>query len=200
MPRPCWPGRWRSGVRIERGTDLLDVRNTDDGPRACLRTSTGLEVVGCGAVVGCDGADSTVRAALGVGWPGGNYGREVVLADLDLVGDLVPGVAHVVVGRRGLLFLFAIGERATWRLLATRPVESTPRSPGGQGEVVPDRELQDLIDDAGLRAEVGRVAWSSRIRLQHRMADRYRIGRVFLAGDASHVSSPAGGTGMNTGI
>jgi 2-polyprenyl-6-methoxyphenol hydroxylase-like FAD-dependent oxidoreductase len=188
------------GVRIERGTALVGVRNTPDGPEARLRTATRDEVLRSDAVVGCDGADSTVRGALGVGFPGGSYGREVVLADLDLAGDLAPGVAHVAVGRRGLLFLFALGERAPWRLLATRPVGSPKRSPDEQGNSVPDWQLQTLIDDAGLPAGVGEVAWSSRIRLQHRVAERYRAERVFLAGDAAHVSSPAGGTGMNTGI
>ena len=59
--------------------------------------------------------------AAGIGWPGGGYRPEIVLADLELDGDLAPGVAHVVAGRPGLLFVFALGERATWRLLATRP-------------------------------------------------------------------------------
>jgi hypothetical protein len=50
----------------------------------------------------------------------------VVLADLDLASDLAPGVAHVVAGRDGLLFIFAVGERAPWRLLATRPAGPVP--------------------------------------------------------------------------
>ena len=57
-----------------------------------------------------------------------------------------------------------------------------------------------MIDDAGIHARLTDVAWSTRVRLQHRVADRYRAGGVFLAGDAAHASSPAGGQGMNTGI
>jgi 2-polyprenyl-6-methoxyphenol hydroxylase-like FAD-dependent oxidoreductase len=49
-------------------------------------------------------------------------------------------------------------------------------------------------------ARVTEIVWSSRFRVHHRLADRYRAGRIFLAGDAAHVHSPAGGQGMNTGI
>ena len=68
----------------------------------------------------------------------------------------------------------------------------------------PDRDhIQALLDARGPQkrpARVNDVVWSSRFRVHHRLADRYREGRVFLAGDAAHVHSPAGGQGMNTGI
>jgi 2-polyprenyl-6-methoxyphenol hydroxylase-like FAD-dependent oxidoreductase len=68
----------------------------------------------------------------------------------------------------------------------------------------PDRPyVQRLLDTRGpeaSRAVVTEVIWSSRFRVHHRVADRYRAGRVLLAGDAAHVHSPAGGQGMNTGI
>ena len=62
-----------------------------------------------------------MRNATGIAWEGGPYREEVVLADLELEADLEPDVLHVVAGRTGLLFLFALGEGATWRLLGTRP-------------------------------------------------------------------------------
>jgi 2-polyprenyl-6-methoxyphenol hydroxylase-like FAD-dependent oxidoreductase len=63
--------------------------------------------------------------------------------------------------------------------------------------------VQDLLDTCGPRttpATVHEVVWSSRFRVHHRIADTYRRGQLFLAGDAAHVHSPAGGQGMNTGI
>uniref|UniRef100_UPI00300A58CB FAD-dependent monooxygenase n=1 Tax=Amycolatopsis sp. VC5-11 TaxID=3120156 RepID=UPI00300A58CB len=85
--------------------------------------------------------------------------------------------------------------------------------PGGRHRIVatvddapphPDRsQVQALLDTRGPRTgsiEVTDLGWSSRFRVHHRLADRYRAGRVFLAGDAAHVHSPAGGQGMNTGI
>ncbi len=188
------------GVRVERGTELTAVREGGDGVAAELRSAAGVERRVFRAVAGCDGAESSVRAAAGIGWPGGVYDREIVLADLDLDGDLEPGVAHVVAGARGLLFLFALGEQAPWRLLATRPVSDRAQRPGRPGPAVPAGQLQALLDEAGLPAAVTDVAWSSTVVLQHRVAARFRSGGLFLAGDAAHATSPAGGQGMNTGI
>jgi 2-polyprenyl-6-methoxyphenol hydroxylase-like FAD-dependent oxidoreductase len=183
------------GVAVQRGTELVGL-DPDDAPRATLRTPAGLETSVWRAVVGCDGIDSTARTAAGIGWAGGTYRPEAVLADVDLSGALAGGVTHVVAGRRGLLFLFSPGEGAPWRLLGTRVAGRD----GGPGAPVPDGELQAMIDAAGIDARLTGVAWSTRVSLQHRVADRYRRGGVFLAGDAAHASSPAGGQGMNTGI
>ena len=123
-----------------------------------------------------------------------------MLADVELDGTCAGGVAHVVAGRRGLLFVFALGERATWRLLATRPAAPGAAAVRAPGPPVPAAELQALLDDAGLDARITDLAWSARFRLQHRLAARFRRGRLFLAGDAAHAYSPATGQGMNTGI
>src|SRR5262249_20364009 len=62
-------------------------------------------------------------------------------------------------------------------------------------------ELQRIVDGAtGGVVRLQDPAWLTHFRLHHRQADRYRNGRVFLAGDAAHIHSPVGGQGMNTGI
>lgn len=125
-----------------------------------------------------------------------------MLADLELDTNLAHGAAHVVVGRRGLLFLFTCGERATWRLLATQPAapDSDPSPFGQPGAPVSLDQIQALLDDAGLDARITALVWSARYRLQHRLATQLRHGQLFLAGDAAHAYSPATGQGMNTGI
>jgi 2-polyprenyl-6-methoxyphenol hydroxylase-like FAD-dependent oxidoreductase len=189
------------GARVERGTELIGLAEDGGAARATLRSAAGVEQVTVPAVAGCDGVDSAVRRSAGIGWPGGNYRREVVLADADLDGDLAPGIAHLVPGRGGLVFAFPLGEEgAAWRLLATRPVRGPSHPPGRDGPSLTPEELQGLLDDAGLGARITRTVWSTRVLLQHRLATRYRRGPVFLAGDAAHASSPAGGQGMNTGI
>ncbi|MFR9802411.1 FAD-dependent monooxygenase [Pseudonocardia sp. RS010] len=189
------------GVRVERGTDLTEIADAYGArSRVTLRGPAGIERGSYRWVVGCDGADSTVRRAAGIGWHGGGYRPEIVLADLELDGDLAPGAAHVVAGRRGLLFVFALGECATWRLLATRPCTDPNLPFGRSGPPVDPGDLQRLLDDAGLPARIRRVAWSSVVRVQHRLAATYRRGPLIVAGDAAHTHSPAAAQGMNTGI
>ena len=119
---------------------------------------------------------------------------------MDFSDDLAGHGAHVVAGRRGLVFVFHLGERAAWRLLATRPAGPGQLPFGQPGPPVPAVELQMLLDEAGLGARITGLAWSTRIRLQHRVADRFRRGRLYLAGDAAHAYSPATGQGMNAAI
>ncbi|MFF8190991.1 FAD-dependent monooxygenase [Streptomyces bobili] len=195
------------GVTVERGIELIAARNDGHSARAVLRSRHGIEEVRCPFVVGCDGPASTVRGCAGIGWHGRPYSEEVVLADLDLGGISGPSdpsgptEAQVFVGRRGLLFLFPLGEQATWRLLATRASSGgSGRDFGQPGPAVPQAELQHLLDDAGLGARIEQLAWSARVPLQCRLAPRFRRGRLFLAGDAAHNYSPATGQGMNAGI
>jgi 2-polyprenyl-6-methoxyphenol hydroxylase-like FAD-dependent oxidoreductase len=191
------------GVMVERGVELIDfveARRAGDRVLASLKTSAGHERVECDFLVGCDGPESVVRRLAGIGWRGAPYRQEVILADLEVEGDLALGMAHVVVGKRGLLFLFALGERATWRLLATVPSSSERLAYGQPGPPISLDRLQGLIDETRLGARATEVAWSARYPLQHRMATHLRRGAIFLAGDAAHAYSPATGQGMNTGI
>jgi 2-polyprenyl-6-methoxyphenol hydroxylase-like FAD-dependent oxidoreductase len=192
----------KRGVQVERGTELVGLAPGPDGEpvRAALRSESGPEEVTCRFVAGCDGPASTVRGLARIGWHGGAYREEVVLADVELEGDLEPDVLHVVAGREGLVFVFALGEGASWRVLATRPSHDEHSAFGQPGHEVPASDVQGLLDAAGLDAAVTEMRWSAQVRLQHRLADAFRRGPLFLAGDAAHAHSPAAAQGMNTGI
>ena len=115
-------------------------------------------------------------------------------------GGLERGSVYVFVGSPGMLFFFPLGSPATWRMMGMRP-----RAHGAYAsEEAGDPSLEDLqaISDAytGGQLRLRDPAWVTYFRLHRRQAARYRAGRVFLAGDAAHVHSPAGAQGMNTGI
>jgi 2-polyprenyl-6-methoxyphenol hydroxylase-like FAD-dependent oxidoreductase len=188
------------GVDVERGVELVDASTDAGAAHATLRSAGRVEETTCRFVAGCDGRASTVRGAAGIAWKGGSYRQEVVLADAELDGDLRPGVLHVAAGRAGLVFLFSPGERATWRVLATRPAGRGDWPSGPAGLEVPASDIQEILDLSGMAATLTQLRWSSQVRLQHRLAQHFRQGRLFLAGDAAHTHSPAAAQGMNTGI
>ncbi len=188
------------GVEIERGVELVDASADGGAAHATLRTADRVEATTCRFLAGCDGPTSTVRTLAGIGWRGGTYREEVVLADAELDGDLAPGVLHVVACRPGLVFLFALGEGATWRILATRPGRAGDGPFGQPGHAVPVSDVQHVLDAAELDVTVHGLRWSAQVRLQHRLADSFRHCGIFLAGDAAHTHSPAAAQGMNTGI
>ncbi len=178
------------GGRVHRPYELARLEQDGDGVTA---TMAGGETVRASYVVGADGMHSAVREQTGIGFAGDTYGQSFVVADVHL---------DWAFDEREVMLYFAPAG-----LLVVAPL------PGGRHRIVatadvapehPDRDdIQALLDARGPRkrpALVRDVVWSSRFRVHHRLADRYREGRVFLAGDAAHVHSPAGGQGMNTGI
>lgn len=185
-------------IPVERGVELVGFASDAHLVTAELRGSVA-GAASCRYLAGCDGAVSTVRGLAGIEWAGGVYRSEVVLADVDLRGAVEP-LARLVPTAAGLMFLFPLGEQAAWRLLATRPVTEPAAEPGQFGPALTAADLQTLLTSADLPVQIDSVAWSSRIRLPHRLAAAFRRGRVFLIGDAAHAHSPAGGQGMNTGL
>ena len=151
-------------------------------------------------LAGCDGARSSVRRLAGIPFEGGSYPQTFALGDLEVDGDLERDAAHAFVGAPGMLFFFPLGRPASWRMLGMRPTvpgaaeHEEPRPPSLA-------DLQAIADAfTGGRLRLRDPVWLTYFRLHHRHAARYRAGRVFLAGDAAHVHSPAGAQGMNTGI
>jgi 2-polyprenyl-6-methoxyphenol hydroxylase-like FAD-dependent oxidoreductase len=187
------------GVEIERQVELVDFAEATDGVEARLRHADGREeTVRTPWLIGCDGAHSTVRHGLGVAFEGSAQGDDWLLADVRLDGAAAPPPDEIAtyLHRDGPFVVFPMpGRRA--RVVATvgKTDEAHPR---------PDPTLDDvqaLVDRrAGGGFRVSDPVWLTNFRINERKVAEYRRGRVFLAGDAAHIHSPAGGQGMNTGM
>jgi 2-polyprenyl-6-methoxyphenol hydroxylase-like FAD-dependent oxidoreductase len=189
----------KQGVSVERGVELVEFKSGEEAVLCTLRhRDERTERLHARYLVGCDGAHSSVRRGAGIPFAGAAYPQTFVLADLEVDGDLERDVAHTFLGQAGMLFFFPLARPASWRMAGMRP-------PGGEDErkrAEPTlAELQAIADEfTGGRLGLRDPVWRTYFRLHHRHAARYRAGRVFLAGDAAHVHSPAGAQGMNTGI
>jgi 2-polyprenyl-6-methoxyphenol hydroxylase-like FAD-dependent oxidoreductase len=184
-------------ITVERGVQLVEIQPSADAVAAVLRHDDGHEEhIRARYVVGCDGAHSTVRTLAGIGFEGSAYPQTFVLADAEADG-IAPDAAHAFLSERGMLFFFPLGTPASWRLLAMRP----PTDPTPPDAPVSLDEVQALADNyANGMVRLHDPVWMTNFRLHHRAATAYRTGRIFLAGDAAHIHSPAGAQGMNTGI
>ena len=185
------------GVAIEREVELIGFHTDPDAVTCTLRHRDGrTETVRARYLVGADGAGSTARHGARIPFKGGAYPQTFALADLEVDG-LDGDAAHAFIGEVGILLCFPLGRPASWRLLATHPAIQGSREPSGPTM----EELQALADTfTGGRLRLRDPVWRTYFGLQHRHAARYQTDRIFLAGDAAHVHSPAGAQGMNTGI
>ncbi|TQF06673.1 FAD-binding protein [Kitasatospora acidiphila] len=178
------------GGTVHRPYQVADLAQDADG--VVLTMSTG-ERLRAAYAVGADGMHSTVREAAGIGFTGGSYDESFVLADVRM--DWAPGAEEVslTLGGDGV-FVVAPLPGDGYRVVAV--VDQA------RAQAAPDLEtVRRLVEErAPGQAVVHEVRWSSRFRVHHRVADRYRAGRVFVIGDAAHVHSPVGGQGMNTGM
>ncbi|MFJ3434428.1 FAD-dependent monooxygenase [Streptomyces cyaneofuscatus] len=210
----------RFGTRIERSTELLAFAQDPVGVTSRLRSSSGgEEEVRSRFLVGCDGAHSVVRKALGLTFEGGAFPEEYMLADVEVGWGLPPGygVRSMHRGEDGtvddLLVCIPLPGRGRYRmsmlvppeLSATRPSEPSAGdgvAHGLEGGTAPAlADIQKVLDRlAPEPVTASALRWSSVFRISHRLVDRYGEGRVFVAGDAAHIHPPTGAQGMNTGV
>ncbi len=180
------------GGDVHRPYEVVSVVQDEDEAEGgvTLTMSTG-ETLRAAYAVGADGMHSTVREAAGIGFTGRAYSESFVLADVVMDWDPGPAEVSLTFAAEGLAVVAPL-PGGHYRVVAT--VDEAPPAPDLAF-------VQRLLDErAPGQAKVTGVAWCSRFRVHHRVADHYRAGRLLLAGDAAHVHSPAGGQGMNTGI
>jgi 2-polyprenyl-6-methoxyphenol hydroxylase-like FAD-dependent oxidoreductase len=186
------------GVGVELGRTLTGLTRHDDHVAATVEHDGTTEEITARYVVGCDGGHSAVRKLSGIPFEGETWdGQHFLLADLPVRG-LSRDFWHIWMDPgAGFLALCPLADEDTWVLQAY--VE--PAADGTLPEPTREELAKVFARTAGLPGvELGEPVWRSVWRPNVRLAARYREGRVFLAGDAAHVHSAAGGKGMNTGI
>lgn len=200
------------GVTIERGVELMNFAQGSASVQATLRRADGhTETMRPSYLIAADGAHSAVRHRLGLSFAGKTFEQTFLLADLHAETDWPDDEFHMFASNDGLVALFPMGH-GRHRLIADHAVEPSavtpPATPAVLGEPplngVPPPSLDDckalIARRVRERVDVSDLKWSAHFHLNSRMVERLRVGRIFLAGDAAHVHSPAGAQGMNTGI
>ncbi|WP_270181241.1 FAD-dependent monooxygenase [Alkalihalobacillus sp. CinArs1] len=179
-----------AGVEIEWNTELVSFTNQEDGVKVILKQD-GHEECQFDYICGCDGAHSTVRHGMETDFPGGTYDQQFFVADVEAESDsLVLGDMYMNMEANGFFVFMPVRKKGIIRLIGIVPEDVRAID---FWEIYPT--VQKKLD-----LTVSQVNWFSTYKVHHRVSEKFREGRVFLAGDAAHIHSPAGGQGMNTGI
>ncbi|MEV8371558.1 rifampin monooxygenase [Kribbella sp. NPDC056861] len=182
------------GAELRRGCEVVGLSQDDDGVTVELADGEELRAK---YLVGCDGGRSTVRRLLGVEFPGEPSTTETLLGEMELTADPEVVTAVMTEVRKTQLF-FGAGPVGEGRYRIVVPADGLV----GDRSVPPTLEefKKQLQVTAGTDFGVHSPRWLSRFGDSTRLVERYRTGRVLLAGDAAHVHPPLGGQGLNLGV
>lgn len=183
------------GVTIERGVELVGFGDTGDCVELTVKHRDGAEEHSSAPyLLGCDGAHSRVRELLHLGFEGNTFPGAFLLADLHIDWEMPDEQEfYIFTSNEGLVPIFNLGGGIS-RLVADIPQ-------GLAGDKPSLEECQRIVDRRlAQRLRLSDLRWSSYFHINSRRVEKLRVGRVFVAGDAAHIHSPAAGQGMNTGI
>jgi 2-polyprenyl-6-methoxyphenol hydroxylase-like FAD-dependent oxidoreductase len=185
------------GIRVERQVEMTTFTPGANQVSFVLRHADGREESGAAEwLIGCDGAHSTVRHGLGMSFLGNTLQSNWILADVHVKGYPFAETEITTFWHEdGVLVVFPISP-GRFRIVANVDIPE-----GAQSADPTLDEVQQVIERRGPGGiTLSDPVWLAAFRINERKVADYRAGRVFLAGDAAHVHSPAGGQGMNTGM
>lgn len=181
------------GGKISWNQELLRFKDNGESVTATINTPDGEITKTFAYICGCDGASSVVRKALDIDFPGGTYRQTFFVADIENSTEL-KGAS---MGFKDNYFCMGFPIRTTGQV---RLIGLIPDDLKVDGDAPEDFAALIPHVERILPIQVKKVNWYSPYRSHHRVAEKFRLGRAFICGDAGHIHSPAGGQGMNTGI
>lgn len=183
------------GVPVIRNTTLMALTEQHDGVHARLKAEHDEIDIVADWVVGCDGYHSTVRELSKIGFDGDDVEDRFLLVDAEIETNYEKDLFHIYLSEKGILAFFMMKE-------STRIIASIGHDPLFKDVKEPTLDVMSEIikQRTTLKFKLNNILWQSHFWIHERIAAQFHQGRIFLAGDAAHVHSPAGGQGMNTGI
>jgi len=194
----------RFGVEVEHNVEVTGFEQSFAGVIVRAEDKAGAKIEARGSyMIGADGAHSIVRKELGLRFEGAAYSQGFLLADCRVDWPLDHDHMRLFLSGRDLAIYVPLKGKDVGRIIALKPIESDKDASienQGSSEVSLDEVQAALRDASRMDITLSDPVWTSRYRIHHRGVNEYSIGRAFVAGDAAHIHSPAGGQGMNTGL
>lgn len=154
-----------------------------------------IEKVAAKYIIGCDGSSSVVRHLLHFSFKGGTYEQQFYVADTKLKWQEGFNKLILCPSRKNFCGFFPMSGSNSHRIIGTVPKALNDRTDLGFDDL--EKAIKETV---GFPMEIEAMNWFSVYKLHHRSVETFKKGNIFLAGDAAHIHSPAGGQGMNTGL
>lgn len=186
-----------NGKEVWWQTELLNLTQNEAGLKAFVKSTNGEEQeIEAKYIVGCDGAGSFTRKLLNLDFEGATDARLFYVADVEMEAGIDHKTLHLVFGTDAFALFFPMHGEKHWRL-----VGNLPEFEENVNEDFKYEEIENKVKAlAQIPLDITLVKWFSTYKVHTRHAKTFLNGRGFLAGDAAHIHTPAGGQGMNTGI
>jgi 2-polyprenyl-6-methoxyphenol hydroxylase-like FAD-dependent oxidoreductase len=195
----------RLGIKVEHNVEVTGFTQSADGVAVRAREKSGKDVeVACSYLIGADGAHSLVRKALGLTFEGAPYPQGFLLADCKIHWPLDYDHLKIFLRGRDMAVYLPLKGKDIGRIIVVKPLAAPATAAAAEAagtEPATLDEVQAALRGAtGLDVRLSDPVWVTGYRIHHRGVNKYGVGRAFVAGDAAHIHSPAGGQGMNTGL
>lgn len=185
------------GKDVHWSTELKSFSHDGSGVTAQVTDSTGAQqTILAKYLVGCDGPKSTVRHALGLSFKGSTFERLFYVADVQIDWKYSHDALHLCLARNSVVAFFPMRGEKRYRIVGSFPEGLNKQ----EGDILYEEIEQRIKAEAEIELDISSVNWFSVYNVHTRHVNKFSEGKCFVAGDAAHIHTPAGGQGMNTGI